>query len=141
MTNPTDQRDQLNTTTNIVVPVIEERLTIDKVETVTGQVNVSVSPSTTLHSEAVELSSTTYRQETHPVDRLVDERPEIRYEGNITIIPVIQEEVIMVKRLRLVEEIYLIKETSTENVTKEIELRKDVVTINRDKPTNTNKNI
>lgn len=47
----------------------------------------------------------------------------------------------MVKRLRLVEEIYLIKETSTENVTKEIELRKDVVTINRDKPTNTNKNI
>ena len=114
------------------IPVIEETAIIDKLRTVSGKVTVLVEPRTETEQHSVALNRVTYREQRVAKDELVDQVPAVRHEGDVTIIPVVREEVVLVKRLRLVEEVHLIKEETTEYVTQSIELRKDQVSIVRE---------
>ena len=133
MTTDNDARQQLTDAgEQITIPVIKERAIVDKLNTVTGTVTVNVVPGVKTVSESIDLRHVQYREERHPIDRIVEVAPEVRQEGNTTIISVIREEAVVVKRLRLVEEIHLIREERTETVTEQISLREDAVTIVRD---------
>ena len=46
------------------------------------------------------------------VDRVVETAPEIRQEGDVMIIPIVEEEVVLVTRLVLREEIHVRKKTT-----------------------------
>ena len=59
-----------------------------------------------------------------PVDRVVEDSPGIRREGNTTILPVLQERVVVTTELVLVEEIHLISTETAEPVEVPITLRK-----------------
>ena len=131
--NPlTDTAHKAQDTQVRTIPVIEETAIINKLRTVTGKVTVLVEPRTEVEQHSVALNRVTYREQRVAKDELVDEPPSIKYEGDVTIIPVLREEVVLVKRLRLVEEIHLIREESTEHVTESVELRKDHVSIVRE---------
>ena len=114
------------------IPVIEETAVIDKLKTVTGKVTVLVEPRTETEQHSVALNRVSYREHRVAKDEVVEQVPDVRHEGDVTIIPVVNEEVVLVKRLRLVEEIHLTKEETTEHVTKTIDLRKDHVSIVRE---------
>ena len=114
------------------IPVIEENAIVDKLRTVTGKVSITVTPNVETDERSIDLNQVTYREERFTKDEVVEERPPVRQEGNVTIIPVLQEEAIIVKRWRLIEEIHLIREETTERVTESIDLRKDLVSIVRE---------
>ena len=59
-----------------------------------------------------------------PVGKVVDEPPVIRTEGDVTVIPVLKETMIVEKRLVLVEEVHIRRNTSSRQVEMPVALRK-----------------
>lgn len=111
------------------IPIVEERLHLAKERVETGRVRVS----STIHTEQItvneELSSTSIRVERIPVDRLVDAAPQIRTEGDRTIMPIVEE--VLIRRFRIVEEVHLIREVTTERYKEEVSLRRQEVAVER----------
>ena len=68
-----------------------------------------------------------------PVNREIDAAPSIRTDGDVTIIPVVEEVVVIEKRLVLVEEIHLRRTKTREEVTVPVKLRKQRATVERTK--------
>ena len=68
-----------------------------------------------------------------PVNREIDTAPSIRTEGDVTIIPVVEEVIVVEKRLVLKEEIHLRRTVTREDVAVPVKLRKQRAIIERDK--------
>ena len=64
-----------------------------------------------------------------PVERVVAEPPAIRSEGDVTIIPIVEETMIVEKRLVLVEEVHIQRTTSARTVEMPVSLRKQKAVI------------
>lgn len=67
-----------------------------------------------------------------PVNREVAEAPPIRTEGDLTVVPVLEERVVVEKRLFLVEELHLRRITVTEQVEIPATVRRMRVEIDRE---------
>ena len=67
-----------------------------------------------------------------PVDREVTEAPPIRTEGDVTIVPVLEERLVVEKRLFLVEELHLRRSTRIEQVEIPTTVRRMRVEIERE---------
>ena len=97
----------------VVVPLIAETLAVGKRTVVTGGVRLTKRVSE--HEETVD--EPLLREEVHvervPVNQMVDAAPEARYEGDTLIVPVLEEVLVVEKRLMLKEEIH-IKRSQTE---------------------------
>lgn len=129
-TNENIDNESLPTEQPFVMPIIEETVSINKQEVVTGKVRIEKQVQEISEAVNVNLQHDEYTIRRVAKNEYVDEgAPQVRHEGNTLIIPVVKE--VMVKRLLLVEEVHIIKEvvTSTEEVN--IPLRKETVTINR----------
>lgn len=89
------------------LPLMEERATVTKKKIVTGRVRVST------HTEAVEtlVPLELGRMEVEvvrvPVDRKVDKAPEVVVDGDLTIIPIVEERLVVVRELYVREEIHI----------------------------------
>jgi stress response protein YsnF len=73
-----------------------------------------------------------------PIDRMVETAPEIRTEGDVTILPVVEEVLVVEKRLVLKEEVHIRRRVTTETAEVPVTLRKQRVEVERidpDKPT------
>jgi uncharacterized protein (TIGR02271 family) len=108
----------------LVVPLASEELRLEKRETTTGKVRVQ-----TVVETVDELARATVEEESLdvqrvPVGKVVAEPPGIRTEGEVTIIPVLKETMIVEKRLVLVEEVHIRRTTSSRVVETPITLRK-----------------
>ena len=90
-----------------VLPVVEETLRLDKRVVETGRVRVSLS--TEVEEEVLRETLRRRRAEVErlPIGREVSEMPRVRQEGNLLIIPVVEEVLVVEKRLVLKEEIHL----------------------------------
>ena len=97
------------------LPLAKEELTISKCETAGETIRVSVSTSRV--DRQVELTRTAEHISIETVDigREVAEAPSVRTVGNVTIIPIVEEELVVTKRLILKQEIHLTR-TQTETV-------------------------
>lgn len=119
-------------TNNETVQIIEETATVEKRDVVTGRVRVSTK---TQVSEEL-LNSELARQDVSvsrvPINRDVEAAPAIRTEGDLTIIPVVEEVLVVEKRLVLREEIHIRQTTSTQSVEIPVTLRKQHAAIERD---------
>ena len=136
MTTPTDptQQSRIEATQTVdqtTIPVVKERLQLDTRERITGQVDVV----TTVHTERVDIPLQTvytrYEERRVPVNRVVEQMPQPRYEGANLIVPVVREEEVVIKRLVLVEEIHLIQHRDEEARTETVDLRHEEVSIRR----------
>src|ERR671921_61679 len=98
------------------IPVIEETAFIDKREIETGRVKVHtvVDASEQIVREA--LSTRNVKVTRVPVDQVVTKVPEIRTENGVTIVPVLEERLVVEKRLVLKEEVHIEQEVSHETV-------------------------
>ena len=130
MNASSDATNTINPSTHsVTIPVIEEQMLVDKKTIETGKVIISKKVEERNEMITVSLLRENYTVEHITVDKLVDETPIIRYEGDTTIIPVIQE--VMVKRILLVEEIRITKNTTETSEPQQMILRKEVVTVER----------
>lgn len=116
------------------IPLVEEEVRLDKEERVTGRVRIRTVTDedeeivrATLDEEAVEV-------ERVPIGRTVDVAPDIRTEGDVTIIPVVEEVLVVEKRLVLKEELHIRRHVSTENVEVPVTLRKQRAVVERIDP-------
>lgn len=116
------------------VPVIEEEIRVDKQVVDTGSVRIIKK----VEEEAVDLAlrstSHGYSVKRVTLNRYVDEAPPaIRREGTTLIISVVEEEAVIQKRLKVVEELHL-SPTETETVKREeVKLRKERVEVEKRK--------
>ena len=86
------------------IPVIEERARVDKqvVERNVVKISTSVRASELVLTEELRHEEVDIRRV--PINREVDAMPEVRQEGDITVIPIVEERAVLVKRLVLIEE-------------------------------------
>jgi len=64
-----------------------------------------------------------------PVNEYADTLPEVRYEGDTTIIPVIKEVAVVQKRILVVEEIRITKKTHITEEERTVPLKKEIVSV------------
>jgi stress response protein YsnF len=113
-----------------VVPLAEERLRIAK-RRLTGRVAVRVRPVS--HRETVSVPVRVDRVEVKhvPVDRMVDEPPPVRQEGDVTIVPVLEEVLVVERRLRVREEIHIRRVRTVRRETRTVVLRRETAEVRR----------
>jgi stress response protein YsnF len=123
---PDDEDDR-----GVTIPVVEERAVVRKRRKVTGAVRVR-----TVVREAEEVvdepvSVERAEVERVPVGRWVEAPPGVRQEGETTVIPVLEEVVVVEKRLRLVEEVRVTRRRRTERAAERVALRREEVVVER----------
>lgn len=118
-------------TASTVIPVVEEQATISKQVVTSASVVVHTHVSEGKQSLAIPLTTETYEVKRVAMNEFVDERPPVREEGNCIIVPVVEEVLVVQKRLKLVEEVHLVKRQVTETHKEDIVLKKEEVTVER----------
>jgi uncharacterized protein (TIGR02271 family) len=114
-----------------VVPLARERLAIGRKRVPTGRVNVT----TTTTYDTVEIDEPATADEVTVervrVGALVDEPVEPRFEGDVLVIPVMEEVVITSRRFRVVEEVRIRRRVVTRRHRETVKLRRQKVRIER----------
>lgn len=115
----------------VVIPVIEEELRVGREIIETGKVRVSKKISE--HEETVDepILREQVSVERVQVNEYVDAPPEARQEGDTLIIPVLQEKLVVQKRLLLVEELHIRKQVAETREPQTVTLRKEEVEVGR----------
>jgi uncharacterized protein (TIGR02271 family) len=115
----------------LVIPIVEEEARIAKRQVVSGRVIVKTTVETEERVLKEMLSEETVEVERIAVNRVVDVVPQLRTEGDVTIIPVFEERLVVEKQLFLVEEVRIRRTTSVETVEVPVTLRKERATVER----------
>jgi uncharacterized protein (TIGR02271 family) len=113
------------------IPLAEERVSVTKREVETGRLRIQVSVEERQDAVPVELSHDEVEVERVPVNKAVSQLPSVRLEGSTTIIPVVEEVVVVEKRLILVEEIHVRRKSVAETREIPVMLRSEQVRIDR----------
>ncbi|WP_237144036.1 YsnF/AvaK domain-containing protein [Pontibacter pamirensis] len=143
-TAKTPETAEINTTADQqprVIPVVEEQIRVHKKTVETGSVHVSKD----VHEEEVTVDVPTVHEEVNveriAINKYVDSPPPpVRHEGDVMIISVLEEEVVVTKRLKLVEEVHVTKRKHETKENQHITLRKEEVKVNRVDLNNENPN-
>jgi uncharacterized protein (TIGR02271 family) len=113
------------------IPLAEERVVVSKREVETGRLSVRVSVDSRQENVPVELSANEVEIERVVINKAVTQLPSVRLEGSTTIIPVVEEVVVLEKRLVLVEEIHVRRKTTTETRQVPVTIKSEHVQIDR----------
>lgn len=121
----------------VVVPIVAEQLEITKNEVITGRVRIN--KIVREHEETVDepLLREQVTVERVPINRMVDEPIPVRHEGDTMIIPILEEVLVVQKRLMLKEELHITTRRTTVNDPQTIMLRTEEVEIERLAPDST----
>ena len=121
--------DSSETDAPVAIPVVAEELSIDKklVERRRIRVRKTVGEHTEI-ARAV-LEEDIVEIDRRPVDRIVETAPAIREEGELLIIPVVEEILVVEKRLLLKEEIVVRRHRVSNPFEQEVVLRREEVQV------------
>jgi len=113
------------------VPVVEEKLHIDRQTVETGVIRLHkrVLEREELVSEPVVIDE--IEIERTPINQIVDEAPAVRYEGDTMIIPLVEEVMVVEKKLMLKEEVRVFRKQRTAESRQPVTLRSEVVQVER----------
>lgn len=112
--------------------VVEERLEVGKREIEAGTVRARKVVHERQEAVDVPLSRERVEVERVPINRVVDQVPPVRTEGDVTIIPVMEEVLVVEKRLMLREEVRLVKRREETREQQTVTLRREEVEVTRD---------
>jgi len=115
----------------IIVPLLAEELSVAKQQVVTGRVHVS----TVTREEAAlvdeVLASEHIEIERVPVGKTLDHAPGVREEGDTLIIPVVEEVLVVERRLLLKEEVRVRRVREEARHQERVKVRRQEATITR----------
>lgn len=114
------------------IRLVEETLRVGKREVETGRVRVRVVVDQQDHHFSEALERSTVEVVRVPIDREIDFMPEPRVEGEFTIVPVVEEVLVVRRQLVLVEEVRIRRVITTEMVDQTVAARKMRAIIDRD---------
>ena len=113
------------------IPVIEERARVDKRVVERAVVRISTSIKQSDHVIAEPLRHEEIEIQRVPVNKEVDSMPGVRQEGDVVVIPVVEERAVLVKRLVLVEELHVHRHVVEEIVDTPVSLRSTEISVER----------
>jgi len=116
------------------IPLVQEEAQVDVVRRQTGTVRVHTEPYTWTEQVETQLTSTAVEVERVPVGREVDELQQVREEGDVIIVPVHEEVLVVRKQLVLREELHLRRTTSERTESLDVELHGQKAVVERDEP-------
>ena len=115
-----------------VVPVIDETAVVYKERVVTDRVRLHKQ----VHEEQevldIPVQTESLEVERVPVGRWIEAPTAIRQEGDTTIYPVVEEVLVVEKRLRLVEEVRVTQRRATRHVREQVALRREEILVERE---------
>jgi uncharacterized protein (TIGR02271 family) len=114
-----------------VLPVVEEEVVVTRERRRTGAVRVEMRVTEAVHHVAVPLIREAVDIQRVPVGQEIATVPSVHEREDRVIIPVVEEEVVIRKRLVLREEIHLLKRRTEQVHEEDVTLRKDEVRIER----------
>ena len=120
------------------IPVLEETLRVDKIVAEADRVFIRTSVLERTEYANLELHSGEAIIERVPLDLLVDAPPAIRQEGDTIIVPVIEEIMVVEKRLLLKEEIHIRRQQVVQHIRQPVRLRSEEVSLERQSPLSSN---
>lgn len=114
-----------------VIPIVEEQVRVARQEVERGRVRIT--KRVEQHEETIDEPLLHERVEVErvPVGREIDGPVEVRQEGEVTIIPVFEEVLVVQKRLMLKEELHVRKERQKVQEPQHITLRREHVEVER----------
>ncbi len=131
--SPATTNDSTPTDTDrIVIPVVAEQLVVGT-RVVEGHRGVRVHKA--VHVDTVRfdqpLASETVEVQRVPIGRRVESAVDVRYDGDTTIVPVVEERLVWTIERVLVEEIHITRRSTVRHATDEVDLRREEVTVER----------
>ena len=125
MTKTEDKADdnRLRWETVAIVPLVAETAAVSKRFRTTGRVRVKVRTETERRMLIEELAGQEIEIERVPRNELIEAIPEVRTENGTTIIPLVEEQLVVEKRLVLVEEVRLHRVHTKQTVSVPVDLR------------------
>ena len=113
------------------IALVEEEARINKREVVTGRVRIRTRVEEAEETVRGTLDEEVVEVERVPVDRIADAAPAVRQDGDVTIIPVMEEVLVVEKRLVLKEELHVRRRRTQESVEVPVTLRRERVEVER----------
>jgi len=121
---------------NTTIELAEETLSVSKRRVETGRVRVRIRT----ESEEVQARASLFEQDVDirrvPIGRDVTEIPAVRQEGDFTIYPVLEEVLVVEKRLVLTEEVHIRRVARQTEVSQPVTLRRQRADVERTAETN-----
>jgi stress response protein YsnF len=114
-----------------VIPLAEEEVRVGKRVVTTGRVRVRTFVDVVQEPVRASLEEETVEVTRVPVGLEISQAPEVRTENGVTIVPVVEEVLVIEKRLILKEELHIRRITQTEDVEIPVELRKQRAEVER----------
>ncbi|MEP6923686.1 MAG: YsnF/AvaK domain-containing protein [Pyrinomonadaceae bacterium] len=130
---PTDDAS----TEKLVIPLLAEELKIARRQVVTGGVRVHKTVSERTETVDEPLLQEEVRVEHVAVNRFVAEPPAVRYEGDVMVVPLLEEVLVIEKRLVLREEIRIFKHRGAVRRPQQVVLRREDATLEKITPEST----
>lgn len=114
------------------IEVVEEQLDIHKAVVSTGSVHVRKRIEEHVQSVTVPLSKQSFTVERIEKNHFVDTAPEaVSHQPGRTIISVVEERIVVEKRLFLVEEIHIVENNETSVYHDDVTLKREVIDVER----------
>ena len=124
--------DAVRDARGLVIPVVEERLEVSRERVETGRVRITKSVEAREVVVDDPLKRESVRVEHVPINQVVTGAvPQVREEGDVTVIPILEERVVTRTELVLVEEVRIHRDHSEYNDPQRVTLRKEVVAVER----------
>ena len=113
------------------IPLVEERLSVAKRQIESGRLRVHVTIDERQETVSQDLIRDEVEVERVPRNVPLSEMPHVRLEGTTTIIPVVEEVLVVEKKLVLVEEIHIRRRSDVERREVPVTLRTERATVER----------
>ena len=118
-----------------IIPVVEEQAVVLKRKKLTEGVRVRTLVHETQQVVDEPLATEDIEVERTPLDRWVNAPVPVRHEGDATIVTLVEEVVVVEKRLRATEEIRITKQKSVRREPQQVTLRREEAMVERLQPT------
>ena len=127
--DPVDQKSDRDSEERIAIG--REELRVDKISLMTGKVRVTTSTDYVEELATATLASVEVEVTEVPVGREVTTVPTVRVEGDVTIVPIVEEILIVEKRLVLARELHIARKPRSETVEMPVTLRRQTASVER----------
>lgn len=113
------------------IPVVEETATVSTRQVVSGRVRIATQTEEINHLLPTDLASVEVDVVRVPIDRRIETIPDVVTEGEVTIIPVVEERLVVTRELYLREEIHVRRIEHKETIDVPATTRRQTVQIER----------
>lgn len=127
----TDVGAEAGESRGVIIPVVHERLEVSKREVETGRLRLQKRVSE--HEQTIDepLLADEITIERVAINRVIDEPTPARVEGETTVIPLFEEQLVLQKRLVLREEVRITKRRTEHRAPQSVMVRREEVTVER----------